>query len=156
MMIVKRTLLFIICLLPWFFSSLIPIDLAFYQSLKLPFFTPPPIFYSITWTITYIGIAISIYQLIIKFSWKYIPESYKKTLLINYIFNQLFTVVFFYLHNTFLGFISCIGTFVSCLFLYEETTNLNEASTKYLNPYVLLSLFATILSLTIYIINTLP
>lgn len=152
----KNLLIFILCLAPWFLTSFLPTDFTFYESLKLPFFTPPPIFYSIAWTITYIGIAISIYRLIKEFTWKNLPKSYKKTLLINYIFNQLFTIVFFYLHNTFLGFISCLGTFVSCLFLYEETTNLDEKSTKYLNPYVLLSLFATILSLTIYIMNTLP
>ena len=152
----KNFLIFILCLAPWFLTSLLPTDFAFYESLKLPFFTPPPIFYSIAWTITYIGIAISIYRLIKKFTWKDLPKSYKKTLLINYIFNQLFTIVFFYLHSTFLGFISCLGTFVSCLFLYEEITNLDEKSTKYLNPYVLLSLFATVLSLTIYIMNTLP
>ncbi len=156
MIILKNFFLFIICLLPWFISSLIPIDLNFYQSLKLPFFTPPTIFYSIAWTITYIGIAISIYTLIQKISWKNIPRSYKKTLAINYLFNQLFTVVFFILHSTFLGFVSSLGTLISCLFLYEETSNLEEKSTKYLNPYVLLSLFATILSLTIYLINTLP
>lgn len=145
-----------ICLAPWFLSSLIPIDLAFYHSLKLPFFTPPPIFYSITWTITYIGIAISVYTLINEFTWAHLPKSYKKTLLLNYLLNQLFTIVFFYLHSTFLGFVTCIGTFITCLFLYEETASLSEKSTKFLNPYVLLSLFATILSLTIYIINTLP
>lgn len=156
MIILKKFFLFIICLLPWFLSSFIPIDMNFYQSLKLPFFTPPSLFYSIAWTITYIGIAISIWTLIQNTSWKMIPKSYKKTLLINYLFNQLFIVGFFILHSTFLGFVLSLGTLISCLFLYEETSNLNEKSTKYLNPYVLLSLFATILSLTIYLINTLP
>ena len=61
--------------------------------------------------------------------------------------------LFFLLKSTFLGFVSCLGTFVSCLFLYDETNNLDEKSTKFLNPYVLLSLFATILSITIYIMN---
>lgn len=151
--ILKKIFLFILCLIPWFFSSLIPINNKFYNSLLLPFFTPPNIFYGIAWTITYIGIAISIYQIISAYTWKNVPQSYKKTLLINYLFNQSFMLVFFALKNTFLGFISCLGTFISCLFLYEETTKLQEKSTKYLNPYVLLSLFATVLSVTIYIIN---
>lgn len=55
--------------------------------------------------------------------------------------------------NTFLGFFSSIGTFITCLFLYNETNDLDEKSTKYLDPYVLLGLFATVLSLTIYILN---
>ena len=61
--------------------------------------------------------------------------------------------VFFGLKSNFLGFCSCLGTFISCLFLYLETGNLNKKSTKFLIPYVLLSLFATILSLTIYVMN---
>lgn len=152
----KNIFLFLLVLAPWFLSSIIPIDPNFYYSLKLPFFAPPPIFFAISWTITYIGIAISIFMVIKDCSWKDIPTSYKKTLLINYVFNQLFTIVFFYLRSTFLGFVFSLGTFISCLFLYEETSNLDEKNTKYLNPYVLLSLFASVLSLTIYIINTLP
>lgn len=149
----KNLIIFLLCLIPWFLSSLIPVNQEFYHSLILPFFTPPDIFYPIAWTITYIGIAISIYKIIVKNTWKKTQKSYKLTLLINYLFNQSFQFVFFALENTFLGFISCLGTFISSLFLYEETTNQDETASKYLNPYVLLSLFATILSATIYIIN---
>lgn len=151
--IFKKIILYILCLIPWFLSSLVPFNPEFYNSLILPFFTPPNIFYGIAWTITYIFIAFSIYQIITGYTWKDTPKSYKRILLINYLFNQSFTFVFFALENTFLGFISCLGTFISCLFVYEETSKLNEKSTKYLNPYVLLSLFATVLSITIYIIN---
>lgn len=151
--ILKKIVLYIICLLPWFVSSLVPIDTEFYNSLILPFFTPPNIFYGIAWTITYICIAISIYKIVSIYKWNEIPTSYKRTLLINYLANQSFMPLFFLLKSTFLGFVSCLITFISCLFLYEETSKLNEKSTKFLNPYVLLSLFATILSITIYIIN---
>lgn len=151
--ILKKIILYILCLIPWFLSSIIPFNSKFYNSLILPFFTPPNIFYGIAWSITYLLIALSIYQIITKYTWKETPKSYKKTLLVNYLFNQSFPLVFFVFENTFLGFICCLGTFISCLFLYEETSKLNEKSTKYLNPYVLLSLFATVLSVTIYIIN---
>ncbi len=151
--ILKKIILFIICLVPWFVTSLVPFNQEFYNSLVLPFFTPPNIFYSIAWPITYLGIAISVFQIINLYTWEKVPKSYKLTLLINYLFNQAFTFVFFTLENTFLGFISCLGTFISCLFLYEETSKLNEKSAKYLDPYVLLSLFATVLSLTIYVLN---
>lgn len=151
----KKIIIFLFCLLPWFLSSLIPFNESFYNSLTLPFFTPPKAFYGIVWTIVYIGIAISIYQVLksSNFNFKDVPFNYKKTLLINYLCNQSFMLVFFLLENTFLGFVSCIATFISTLFLYEETSNINEKSNIFLNPYVLLSLFATILSLTIYILN---
>lgn len=149
----KKIIIFILCLIPWFVTSLVPFNKEFYDSLILPFFTPPNIFYVVAWTITYILIAISIYLIIENNTWKKVQKSYKISLLTNYLFNQSFQFVFFLFENTFLGFISCLGTFISSLFLYEETTNENEASAKYLNFYVLLSLFAAILSATIYIIN---
>lgn len=149
----KQILKFIIILLPWFLSSLTPIDKKYYNSLSLPWFTPPRMAYGIIWTIIYIGIAISIYQIINSYNKKDIPKSYKYTLLLNYIANQSFQPLFFLLKNNFLGFISCLLTFITSLFLYIETKNLKESATKYLIPYILFSLFASILSLTIYLLN---
>ena len=149
---IKNIIIFIVCLVPWFVSSLFPFNEEFYNSLTLPFFTPPNAFYGVAWTLVYICTAISIYKIVTNYKLEDLKR-YFKILVINYLFNQSFTLVFFTLENTFLGFISCLGTFISTLFLYEETTNLDEKSTKYLNPYVLLSLFATVLSLTIYILN---
>lgn len=144
---------FIIILLPWFLSSLTPINKEYYNSLTLPFFTPPQIAYSIIWTIIYIGISISIYQIINTYKIKDIPKSYKYTLLLNYIANESFQPIFFLLKNNFLGFVSCISTFITSLFLYKETKDLKEKSAKYLILYILFSLFACILSLSIYLLN---
>ena len=144
---------FIIILLPWFLSSLIPIDKEFYNSLTLPFFTPPQMAYGIIWSIIYICISISIYQILNTYKIKDIPKSYKYTILLNYIANQSFQPLFFLLKSPFLGFVSCILTFITSLFLYKETKDLKEKSAKYLIPYILFSLFATILSLSIYLLN---
>lgn len=144
---------FIIILLPWFLSSLIPIDKEFYNSLTLPFFTPPQMAYGIIWSIIYICISISIYQILNTYKIKDIPKSYKYTLLLNYIANQSFQPLFFLLKSPFLGFVSCILTFITSLFLYKETKDLKEKSAKYLIPYILFSLFAIILSLSIYLLN---
>ena len=144
---------FIIILLPWFLSSLIPIDKEFYNSLTLPFFTPPEMAYGIIWSIIYICISISIYQILNTYKIKDIPKSYKYTLLLNYIANQSFQPLFFLLKSTFLGFVSCILTFITSLFLYKETKDVKEKSAKYLIPYILFSLFAAILSLSIYLLN---
>ena len=140
-------------MLPWFLNIFVPIDVDFYKNLNLPFFAPPSIFYSIAWTITYIFIALSVYKIVTTYKFKNIPNSYKITLLINYLFNQSFTLVFFFFKNLFLGFVSCLGTLITTLYLYEQTKNLNKNSFKYLRPYILLGIFATILSLFIYIMN---
>lgn len=150
-----KFVVFMLCLLPWFLSAIIPVDYNYFNTIQLPFFAPGRSFYGIAWTIIYILIAISIYSVVSRYRFKDISKSYKIALTVNYLFNQSFTLVFFGLKNNFLGFVSCLGTFISALFLYQETYSLKEKSTKLLDPYILLSLFATILSLTIYVINTL-
>lgn len=150
---IQKAFLWLACLLPWFFNSIIPVDYGYFKEIKTPFFTPPQIFYPIAWTIVYILISITIYQIITSYKWKEIPKNYKITLLVNYLFNQSYTLLFFGLKNNLFGFIACLGTFLSTLFLYEETSLLNNKTSKLLYPYILLSLFATILSMFIYLLN---
>lgn len=150
---IKKIFIFILCLLPWFLNNIIPVDYEYYSKINKPFFAPPTIFYPIAWTLIYTIIAITTYNIIISNKIKDIPTSYKITLLINYLFNQSYTLVFFGLKNNFLGFTSCLGTLLSALFLYEETSLLNNKISKLLYPYIALSLFATILSLSIYLLN---
>ena len=149
----KKILIYILCLAPWFIINLIPLNYNYFNEIKTPFFTPPKLFYPIAWTIIYILISITIYSIVTSYKFKEIPKSYKITLLINYLFNQSYTLVFFGLKNQFLGFISCLGTLLSTLFLYEETSLLETKKKYLLIPYILLSMFATILSATIFLIN---
>jgi len=149
----KKIILFLCCLLPWFLNNIIPLNYNYYKEIKLPFFAPPSYFYGIIWPIIYILIAISIYNIVSSLKWKEIPNNYKIILLINYIFNQSYTIIFFGLKNNFLAFISCLGTLITSLFLKEETSLMNNKISKLLIPYILLSIFATILSLSIYLYN---
>lgn len=150
---IKRVLTFLACLTPWFISSIIPLNYKYYDTIKKPFFAPPKLFYPIVWTIMYILIAITIYTILRNYKIKDIKPSYKITLLINYLFNQSYTLLFFGLNNPFLGFVACLGTFLSALFLYEETSLINSKISKLLYPYITLLIFATILSLSIYLLN---
>ena len=149
----KKIILFLCCLLPWFLNNIIPLNYNYYKEIKLPFFAPPSYFYGIIWPIIYILIAISIYNIVSSLKWKEIPNNYKIILLINYIFNQSYTIIFFGLKNNFLSFISCLGTLITSIFLKEETALMNNKISKILIPYILLSIFATILSLSIYLYN---
>ena len=149
----KKVFLFLGTLLPWFITSIIPLNYKYYDKINKPFFAPPKLFYPITWTIMYISIAITIYTILRNYKIKDINPSYKITLLINYLFNQSYTLLFFGLNNPFLGFVSCLGTLLSSLFLYEETSLLNNKISKLLYPYIILLIFATVLSLSIYLLN---
>ena len=150
---IKKIIIFISCLLPWFLNNIIPVDYSYYDTIKKPFFAPPSIFYPIVWTIIYILIAITIYTIVQSYKLKNLSNNYKIILIINYLFNQSYTILFFGLKNNFLGFVSCLGTFLSTLFLFEETSLLNSKISKLLHPYIILSLFATVLSLSIYLLN---
>lgn len=150
---IKKIFIFLCCLLPWFLNNIIRLNYDYYDKITKPFFAPPKIFYPIAWTLIYILIAITIYTLLQSYKLKDLPRNYKITLIINYLFNQSYTLVFFGLNNAFLGFASCLGTFLSALFLYEETSLLNNKISKLLHPYIILSIFASILSLSIYLLN---
>lgn len=149
----KKFFIFILCLAPWFLTNLLPLDYSYYQEIKTPFFAPQSVFYIVSWSIVYFLTTITTYSIFTSYKFKDIPKSYKIILLINYLLNQSFTLVFFGLKNNFLGFISCLTTFISILFLYEETSLLLSKKAKWLIPYILLAFFATILALTIYLMN---
>ena len=143
----KKIITFLIILLPWFLSSLIGYN-NFFNIIYTPSFTPPKIFFPIIWTILYILIAISIF--IIR---KNANKKYLIILSINYIFNQLYTFLFFKLNNLFLSFLDCFIIMVTSFILLFETKKISNVSAYFLIPYTLFSIFATVLSFTIYIMN---
>lgn len=149
----KKVSVFIGFFLPWFLASAVPVDYNYYSSINLPSFAPPKLFFIIAWAIVYTFIALSSSSILNNYKWNEVTKSYKVTLLINYLFNQAYTLIFFGLKNNFLAFVDTVGTFISCLFLCLETSNLKEKSTRLLIPYVLLSSFIVILAFSIFILN---
>ena len=149
----KKIFKFILILLPWFISGILfRSDTIFYKSLNKPFFAPPSILFPIVWTILYFLIALSIYLIFKNNSYKDTP-SYNKTLLINYFSNQIFSFLFFTLKSPFLALIDTFIVFISSLFLYYESKELNKTSAKLLIPYIIWNLFATILIVSIFFMN---
>ena len=124
----KKIIKFLICLLPWFLSSIICNNYSFFNEINTPSFTIPRFLFGIVWPILYILIATSIYMI------NNYNKSYKKDLLYNYIFNQLYTIVFFCFKSTLLGFVVCLFTLLTSLFLYYETKEINKLSSKLLIP----------------------
>lgn len=147
----KKVCFYIILLLPWFLSSLFNKCTAYFDMLNLPFFTIPKWSYGIAWTILYLLIAYSVYLVYkeIKFS----NKNYNTSLITNYIFNQLYLPLFFCLKSPMLGLIVSISILITSLFLYLETKNISNKASKFLIPYVIFMIYATILSLSIYFLN---
>ena len=140
--IFKNVVRFLIYLLPWFISSIIfRVDTSFYDSINKPFFAPPGIVFPIVWTILYILIAIGLYNNNNK------SIEYYKSLIINYFSNQIYTFLFFVIKSPFIAFIDTLVVLISSLFLYNETKS------KWFIPYIIWNIFATILSLSVYLLN---
>ena len=140
--IFKNVVRFLIYLLPWFISSIIfRVDTSFYDSINKPFFAPPGIVFPIVWTILYILIAIGLYNN------KNKSIEYYKSLIINYFSNQIYTFIFFVIKSPFIAFIDTLVVLISSLFLYNETKS------KWFIPYIIWNVFATILSLSVYLLN---
>ncbi len=148
----KKILLFIISLLPWFLSSIFIGNTDFYNTINKPFFALPDFLYGIVWAILYLLIAISIYLIYSEYKFRD-TKNYNIALLLNYIFNQLYTIIFFRLQNLFLAFIDTVLIIITAINLYDETNKLNTKASKYLIPYIIFSIFACILSVTIYFMN---
>ena len=147
----KKFFLYIILLFPWFLSNLLFNGcLDYFDTLNLPFFALPKPLYGIVWTILYLLITYSVYKI---YTESKPDKSYNISLFVNYVFNQLYLGLFFCLQNPLLGFIDCLLIFISSLFLYIETKNLNNKADKFLIPYVIFNVYVTILSLTIYFMN---
>lgn len=149
----KNFFLFIIILVPWFLSSVLFRDcLGYFDTINTPFFTLPKQLYGIVWGIIYILISISVYKIYQNNRIKDV-KNYNLILLINYLFNQLYLYLFFCLKNPLLGLIDCLLIFISSLYLYIETRDLNKDYSKYLKPYIIFNIYATLLSITIYFMN---
>lgn len=149
----KRFWTFVISFVPWLLSGFIfSSNFSYYKEINKPFFALPSQWFSIVWFTLYFLIAISITILVCNNYIKY-EKDYKSSLIFNYIFNQLYLVLFFYFKSPFLGFVDCVLIFITSLFLYYESKELNNLSSKFLIPYTIFSGYAVVLSLAIYFMN---
>ena len=140
---------FCLTLIPWFIAAIIfKVDSSYYNNLNLPFFALPDFLFGIIWSILYILIAISIYLV-----YKDSDKEYKEILVVNFISNQLFTFFFFVLKNNFLAVIDTIVLTISTFYLYRKTTTINKKASYLLIPYLIFSVFALLLILTIAFMN---
>lgn len=150
----KKIITFILFLLPWFLSSILfRINYSYYNSLNIPRITPPNSIITIIWIIIYICIAISITIIYTNYKNNKNIDNYYKLLVTNYILNQLFIFSFFTLKSTLLAFLNAFAVLISTIWLYTETKVIDKKASLFLLPYLIWSLFATLLSISIYLFN---
>ena len=145
----KKVGTFLLYLLPWFLSALLfRSDSSYFQQLNKPFFAPPPWLFGAVWPILYLLITYAIFH-----TYDRSNGRYKKILLINYLSNQLFSFFFFTIKNNFLAMVDTMIVLVSSYYFYREVKFSDDKYSKYLVPYLIWNLFATILIVSIFAMN---
>ena len=149
----KKILSFIFILLIWLLSSLIfKYDPVYYELLKTPAFVINPTLNSIIWIIMYFTITASI--IIVKQKRNIIGNNdYFFVLIINYLSNMFFPLMFYNLKSPFLGFIINIIILISTFYLLLESKKIDKRSFYILIPYFIYTVYLFIVSLSIWIMN---
>ncbi len=151
---VKKIIFFVVTLLIFLIPGFIfGMQTDFYQEINKPIFAPPGIVFSIVWTGLYTIQAYYITK--IYFDYKQEKEGMKIfwLLVVNGIVNILYMPVFFVLKSLFGGFIISLILVVT-LVLITYKSKLSSIKEWYLEiPYLLWSMFALILSISIYLMN---
>jgi tryptophan-rich sensory protein len=144
----------ILCQIAGFLGSLftIPAIPTWYATLKKPFFTPPNWVFSPVWISLFILMGISLF-----FIWRRQGHpQFKKALIfffVQLILNVLWSLAFFGLRLPLLGFIDIILLWIAILLTILHFLKVSKFAGVLLIPYLLCVGFATLLNLSLWILN---
>ena len=149
----KKIFYFIFILLLWLLGSLLfKYDPVYYELLKTPPYVINPTLNSIIWIILYFTIAASI--IMVKSKRNIIGNNdYFFILIINYLANMIFPLMFYNLKSPFLGFIMNTIVLISTFYLLLESKKIDKRSFYVLIPYFIYTVYLFIISLSIWIMN---
>lgn len=149
----KKIFYFIFILLLWLLGSLLfKYDPVYYELLKTPPYVINPTLNSIIWIILYFTIAASI--IMVKSKRNIIGNNdYFFILIINYLANMIFPLMFYNLKSPFLGFIMNTIVLISTFYLLLESKKIYKRSFYVLIPYFIYTIYLFIISLSIWIMN---
>jgi tryptophan-rich sensory protein len=152
--ILKLVASVILCQIAGFLGSLFttPAIPTWYATLKKPFFTPPNWIFSPVWISLFILMGISLF-----FVWRRQGHpQFKKALIfffVQLILNVLWSLAFFGLRLPLLGFIDIILLWIAILLTILHFLKVSKFAGVLLIPYLLWVGFATLLNLSLWILN---
>lgn len=149
----KKIFYFIFILLLWLLGSLLfKYDPVYYELLITPSYVINPTLNSIIWIILYFTITSSI--IMVKNKRNIIGNNdYFFILIINYLANMIFPLMFYNLKSPFLGFIMNTIVLISTFYLLLESKKIEKRSFYVLIPYFIYTIYLFIISLSIWIMN---
>jgi len=143
-----------ICLIVGFLGSLLttPSIKTWYVNINKPSFNPPNWLFGPVWTVLFILIGISFYEVWV------LNFGTKKTLAIsifalNLILNLLWSLLFFYLKTPLLALVDLIALWIAILINIFVFYGISKPAGILLIPYLLWVSFAGVLNYYIYVLN---
>ena len=134
----------------YFTTSNIP---TWYASLNKPFFSPPNWLFGPVWSLLYLFMGISLYLIWVSDS----PQIQKKKAVLMYFIqltlNVLWSVIFFGMRSPSVAIIEIIILEITIILTILQFKQISTKAARLLIPYALWVAFATILNLSIVVIN---
>ncbi len=119
---------------------------TWYATLNKPFFSPPNFIFGPVWTILYILLGISLYLVWIK-------EKVPTVFWIQLLLNAVWSIIFFGLKNPLLALVDIVALWIAIFLTIKAFYKINKLAGNLLIPYLIWVAFATILNLSIVILN---
>jgi len=123
---------------------------TWYATLQKPLFNPPNFIFWPVWTILYILMAIAFYSVWTK---KKPTKKGIKYFLAQLGLNSLWSIVFFGLHSPLLAFVVIVTLWIFIFLTIVEFKKVDKLAANLLVPYLLWVSFASILNLSIFLLN---
>jgi tryptophan-rich sensory protein len=144
----KLILCILICVLIGFAGSFFTDTGSWYTSLNKPSFNPPSYVFAPVWTILYILMGIAVYML-----WQGNAKTAIILFIIQLVLNLVWTFLFFKMHSPLLALIDIVLLLSAIAWTMIESYKVSHTAVYLLIPYILWVSFATMLNLSIYLLN---
>ncbi len=126
---------------------------TWYQTLQRPPFSPPDWIFGPVWTILYFLMGVAAYLVWIKGLEKKAVKKALSFFIAQLVFNFLWSILFFGLHSKVLGLIDILILWSLILITIIRFHKISKTASYLLVPYILWVTFATILNLSIVLLN---
>ena len=133
-----------------FTSSAIP---TWYQTLNMPFFSPPNWIFGPVWTILYALMGVSLYQVWIVKGKSNTVSYALRVFGVQLFLNFAWSILFFGLRNPLFAFVEIVSLWIMIAYTMKVFYPLSKTAAYLLVPYILWVSFASILNLSIVLLN---
>ncbi|MCL5090423.1 MAG: tryptophan-rich sensory protein [Patescibacteria group bacterium] len=126
---------------------------TWYQTLTKPSFSPPNWVFGPAWTILYFLMGVAAYLVWIKGLEKKAVKTALSFFIAQLVFNFFWSILFFGLHSPMLGLIDISILWILILITIIKFYKISKTASYLLIPYLFWVTFATILNLSIFLLN---